>query len=175
MEQYLIYDTLSYPILSAVLGIPLVGALIAIFLKGDGLLKSWGLLVTLVTAVVSLPLYTRFDPTTAKYQFAEVYRWFPALHLNFSVGVDGISVLLVLLTTFVMPLCILCSWNYIKDRFKEFIFVVLVMEAAMLGVFICLNTFLFYIFWEAMLIPMYLLIAVWGGQRKDYASIKFFI
>lgn len=175
MEHYLIYNTLSYPILSAVLVIPLVGALITLFLKGDGLLKSWGLFVTLVTAVVSLPLYTQFDPTTAKYQFAEVYRWFPALHLHFSVGVDGISVLLVLLTTFVMPLCILCSWSYIKERFKEFIFVVLVMEAAMLGVFICLNTVLFYIFWEAMLIPMYLLIAVWGGPRKDYASIKFFI
>ena len=175
MEQYLIYNTLSYPILSAVLAIPLVGALVALFLKGDGVLKCWGLLVTLVTAVVSLPLYMNFDPTTAKYQFAEVYRWFPALHLHFSVGVDGISVLLVLLTTFVMPLCILCSWSYIKERFKEFIFVTLLMETAMLGVFVCLNTVLFYIFWGAMLIPMYLLIAVWGGPRKDYASIKFFI
>jgi len=175
MEQYLIYNTLSYPILSAVMAIPLVGALITLFLKGDGLLKSWGFLVTVITAVVSLPLYTQFDPATAKYQFAEVYHWFPTLHLHFSMGVDGISVLLVLLTTFIMPLCVLCSWNYIKVRLKEFIFVVLVMETAMLGVFVSLNTFLFYIFWEAMLVPMYLLIAVWGGPRKDYASIKFFI
>ncbi len=147
MEQYLIYNTLSYPILSAVMAIPLAGALITLFLKGDGLLKSWGFLVTVITAVVSLPLYTQFDPATAKYQFAEVYHWFPTLHLHFSMGVDGISVLLVLLTTFIMPLCILCSWNYIKVRLKEFIFVVLVMETAMLGVFVSLNTFLFYIFW----------------------------
>ncbi|MBW1645168.1 MAG: NADH-quinone oxidoreductase subunit M [Deltaproteobacteria bacterium] len=175
MEQYLIYNTLSYPILSAVLVLPLIGALVTLLLKGDGVLKTWGLLVTLATAVVSLPLYTSFDPTTVKYQFAEVYHWFPALHLHYAVGVDGISVLLVLLTTLVMPLCILCSWTYIKVRFKEFVFVVLLMEAAMIGVFICLNTVLFYIFWEAMLIPMYLLIAVWGGPRKDYASIKFFI
>ena len=91
------------------------------------------------------------------------------------VGVDGISLPLVLLTTCLMPLCILCSWSQIKERLAEFIFVLLIMESSMLGVFISLNTVLFYIFWEGMLIPMYLLIAVWGGPRRDYASIKFFL
>ncbi|MBN2233311.1 MAG: NADH-quinone oxidoreductase subunit M [Deltaproteobacteria bacterium] len=175
MEQYLIHNHLGYPILSVLLCLPLAGAVVTLFLRGDTVLKTWGLLVTVATAAASLPLYSRFDLHTAKYQFAEVYQWFPFLKLEYAVGVDGISVLLVLLTTFVMPLCILCSWSYIQERFKEFIFVILVMEASMIGVFICLNTVLFYIFWEAMLIPMYLLIAVWGGPRKDYASIKFFL
>lgn len=175
MEKYLILNTLNFPILSTLLIIPVVGAIIAMFMRGDTLLKFWGLAVTLVTAVVSLPLWTNFDQTTAKYQFVELRHWFPALDLNYVVGVDGISVLLVLLTTLVMPLCVLCSWTYIKTRMKEFIIVTLLMETAMLGVFIGLNTVLFYIFWEGMLVPMYLIIAIWGGARKDYASIKFFL
>lgn len=175
MEKYLILNTLNFPILSMLLILPVVGAIVAMFLRGDTLLKFWGLAVTLVTAIISLPLWTCFDKTTAKYQFAELRHWFPALNLDYVVGVDGISVLLVLLTTFVMPLCILCSWTYIKTRMKEFIIVTLLMETAMLGVFMSMNTVLFYIFWEGMLVPMYLIIAIWGGARKDYASIKFFL
>jgi len=175
MEKYLILNTLNFPILSMLLLIPVVGAVVTMFLRGDTLLKFWGLAVTLVTAVISLPLWSRFDQTTAKYQFVELRHWFPALNLDYVVGVDGISVLLVLLTTLVMPLCILCSWTYIKTRMKEFIIVTLLMETAMLGVFVSLNTVLFYIFWEGMLVPMYLIIAIWGGDRKDYASIKFFL
>jgi len=175
MEKYLIANTLSYPILSMIMIIPVIGALITLFLKNDTVLKAWGLIVTIATLVVSYPLYTAFDASTAKYQFAELRPWFPSLNLDYVVGVDGISVLLVLLTTFVMPLCILCSWKYIQVRMKEFIFVSLLMEAAMIGVFVSLNTVLFYIFWEGMLVPMYLMIAVWGGARKDYASIKFFL
>ncbi|MCP4672708.1 MAG: NADH-quinone oxidoreductase subunit M, partial [Desulfobacula sp.] len=95
--------------------------------------------------------------------------------LHYVLGVDGISVLLVLLTTLVMPLCVLCSWTYIQTRFKEFMAVMLLMETFMIGVFVSLNMVLFFIFWEAMLVPMFLLIAVWGGERKDYASIKFFL
>ncbi len=175
MEKYLILNSLSYPVLSLILLVPLVGALLSLLIKNETYLKIFGLLVTLITLVISLPLYTCFDLHTAKYQFVELRAWFPLLKLNYVVGVDGISVLLVLLTTFIMPFCILCSWNYIKKRMGEFIFVTLVMETAMIGVFISLNTVLFYIFWEAMLIPMFLLIAVWGGARKDYASIKFFL
>lgn len=175
MEQYLIHNTLSYPILSVLIIVPLIGAGVTLFLKGDFAIKAWGLLVTLITAALSIPLFTNWDFATSRYQFAEASEWFPFLNLNYVVGVDGISVLLVLLTTFVMPLCVLCSWSYIKDRFKEFILVTLLMETAMIGVFISLNTVLFFIFWEAMLVPMYLLIAVWGGERKDYASIKFFL
>ncbi len=175
MENYLILNTLGYPILSTLLILPVIGAIVAMFLRGDTVLKYWSLAVTVVTALVSLPLWSSFDQSTAKYQFVELRHWFPALHLDYVIGVDGISVLLVLLTTLVMPLCILCSWTYIKTRWKEFVIVTLLMETAMLGVFLSLNTVLFYIFWEGMLVPMYLIIAIWGGARKDYASIKFFL
>ena len=175
MEQYLIYNTLWYPILTVLVAVPLFGAFITLGIRGDRNLKIWGLLVTVVTAVLSLPLFFSFDLTTANYQFAESRDWIPFLDIGYVLGVDGISVLLVLLTTVVMPLCILCSWSYIQERFKEFIFVMLFIEASMIGVFISLNTVLFFIFWEAMLVPMYLIIAVWGGPRKDYASIKFFL
>ena len=175
VEQYLIFNNLSYPIISVLLLLPLIGALLTLLFKSDRALLSWGFAVTLVTALASLPLYTQFDASTAQYQFVEVRHWLPALGLDYVVGVDGISMLLVMLTTFVMPLCVLCSWSYIKERMKEFIFVLLVIETAMIGVFVSLNTLLFFLFWEAMLIPMYLVIANWGGARKDYASIKYFL
>lgn len=175
MEQYLIDNQLSYPILSVLLLLPLLGAVVGLLFKSDRAQLCWGLAVTIATALASLPLFTQFDPTTAQYQFVELRHWLPALGLNYVVGVDGISVLLVLLTTLVMPLCVLCSWSYIKQRMREFMFVLLVIETAMIGVFISLNTLLFFLFWEAMLIPMYLIIAIWGGPRKDYASIKYFL
>ena len=155
--------------------IPTIGAFACLFLRDKTHLKICGLISTIVTMVVSIPLFTRFDTGTAKYQFAELRSWFPALNLDYVVGVDGISALLVLLTTFIMPLCVLCSWRHIEARVKEFIIVMLLMEASMIGVFVSLNTVLFYFFWEGMLIPMYLIIAVWGGPRRDYASIKFFL
>ncbi len=175
MENYLILNNLGYPVLSLAMSIPAVGALLCLFLKSDRALKIWGLVVTLIVAAISCPLFTGFDTTTAKYQFSELRQWFPALNLHYVVGVDGISVLLVLLTTFIMPLCILCSWRSVDNRVREFIVVTLLMETAMIGVFVSLNTVLFYIFWEGMLVPMYLFIAVWGGPRRDYASIKFFL
>lgn len=175
METYLIQNANYYPLLSLLLIIPLVGAALTMVLRGETLIKLWGLGVTLATALIALPLWTAFDRTTAKYQFAEVHHWFPAFDLSYVVGVDGISVLLVLLTVLVMPLCILCSWTYINTRWKEFVIVTLLMETAMIGVFVSLNTVLFWIFWEGMLVPMYLIIAIWGGARKDYASIKFFL
>jgi NADH-quinone oxidoreductase subunit M len=175
MEKYLIFNALNYPIITVLLVVPLIGAVFTLFLRKKSVLRVWGLAVTFLTAALSLPLYSNFDLTTPKYQFVELGHWFPSLHLNYVVGVDGISVLLVMLTTFIMPLCILCSWTYIKERFKEFIIVILIIETTMIGVFVSLNTVLFYIFWEAMLVPMYLIIAVWGGPRKDYASVKFFL
>ncbi|HEX9023606.1 MAG TPA: NADH-quinone oxidoreductase subunit M [Geobacteraceae bacterium] len=175
MENYLITNTLGYPILSLLLIVPAIGALGCLFIKDETWLKAWSLVVSVATLVLSLPLFTSFDATTAKYQFAEVGRWFPALNLDYVVGVDGISAPLVLLTTFIIPLCVLCSWRHIRERVKEFMIVMLLMETAMIGVFVSLNTILFYFFWEGMLIPMYLIIAVWGGPRKDYASIKFFL
>lgn len=163
------------PLLSYLIFLPLAGALVLLFLPGDGLARIWALVVTLLTAVMSLPLYTGFDHTTALYQFGEHKAWIPSLDINYTLGVDGISLLLVLLTTFIMPLCVLGSWTYIQKRVKEFMIALLVMETSMIGVFVALDFALFYVLWEAMLIPMYLLIAVWGGPRKTYASIKFFL
>ena len=165
----------GFPLLSCLIFLPLAGAFVLLFLPGDGLARIWSLLVTLATAVLSFSLYTGFDPNTALYQFGEHKAWIPSLNINYTLGVDGISLLLVLLTTFIMPLCILGSWTYIQKRVKEFMISLLVMETAMIGVFLALDFALFYILWEAMLIPMYLLIAVWGGPRKTYASIKFFL
>ncbi len=175
MEKYLVFNSSGFPILSILLLVPLAGAVFSLFIRRELLLKVWGLAVTVVTMLLSLPLYFLFDRGTYKYQFAELRHWIPALKLDYVVGIDGISLLLLLLTTCLMPMCILCSWNAIRERLAEFIFVLLLMESSMIGVFVSLNTVLFYIFWEGMLIPMYLLIAVWGGPGKDYASIKFFL
>jgi NADH-quinone oxidoreductase subunit M len=175
MEKYLLFNCSDFPVLSTLLLLPLAGALVCLFIRNETFLRLWGLAVTTTTMALSLPLYFLFDKTSDKYQFAELGQWIPALRLDYVVGVDGISLPLVLLTTCLMPLCILCSWSQIRQRLAEFIFVLLIMESSMIGVFISLNTVLFYIFWEGMLIPMYLLIAVWGGPRRDYASIKFFL
>ncbi|MBE0616786.1 MAG: NADH-quinone oxidoreductase subunit M, partial [Proteobacteria bacterium] len=173
--EFAVPSTLGFPLLSLLVFLPVAGAAVAMFLRGDTVLKGWAVVVTVAEALASLPLWTAFQPGTHLFQFSELHDWIPTLHIQYALGVDGISLLLVLLTTFVMPLCVLCSWKYIEKRVKEFIFAILVMEAAMVGVFCALDLVLFYVFWEAMLIPMYLLIAVWGGPRKVYASVKFFL
>ncbi|MBU4261728.1 MAG: NADH-quinone oxidoreductase subunit M [Proteobacteria bacterium] len=165
----------GFPLLSTIVFLPLAGALVLLFLPGENVQRIWAMAVTSVNALISLPLYSRFDSTTAKYQFGEHVSWIPSLNINYTLGIDGISLLLVLLTTLILPLCVLGSWTYIKTRIKEFMICLLIMETAMLGVFMALDFVLFYILWEAMLIPMYLLIGVWGGPRKIYASIKFFL
>ena len=154
---------------------PLGAAAVAAFLRSESALRVWTLVFTLAAAAFSLPLYYKFDITTAAFQFTEHAAWIPWLKVNYTVGLDGISLLLVLLTTLIMPLCVLCSWNYIKTRVKEFMICLLIMESAMIGVFSALDFILFFVFWEAMLIPMALLIGVWGGPRKVYAALKFFI
>ena len=163
------------PWLSILIFLPLAGALVQMLLPGDNAARLWALAVTLVTAAISLPLYFNFDPNTALYQFGEHHVWVPSLKISYTLGIDGISLLLVLLTTLLMPLCVLGSWKYIEKRVKEFMVCLLLMESSMLGVFMALDFVLFYILWEAMLIPMYLMIGVWGGPRKIYASIKFFL
>jgi NADH-quinone oxidoreductase subunit M len=165
----------GFQTLSALLVVPLVGALVLLATSSPSFARFWTLLVTIVTAALSLPLYWGFDTTTAKYQFAEHHTWIPALNINYTLGIDGISLLLILLTTLLLPLCVLTSWRYIKTRVREFMICLLIMETSMLGVFMALDFVLFYMLWEAMLIPMYLLIAIWGGPRKVYASIKFFL
>src|ERR1019366_6120773 len=130
---------------------------------------------TSAVALFSLQLYWRFDPETSRFQFTELAHWIPWLRIDYAVGIDGISLLLVLLTTLIMPLCVMASWRYIQTRVKEFMICLLIMETAMVGVFCALDFVLFFIFWEAMLIPMALLIGVWGGPRKIYAALKFFV
>jgi NADH-quinone oxidoreductase subunit M len=173
--DFLIPNQLNYPILSTLIFLPLVGALLIFLIRNETGARVWTLAVSTVTFLLSLPLYFYFDTSTPKYQFGEHAPWIPLFKVNYTLGVDGISLLLVLLSTLLIPICVLCSWKYIGKRVREFHFCLLLMETACVGVFSSLDFVLFYIFWEAMLVPMYLLIAVWGGPEKVYASIKFFI
>jgi len=152
-----------------------IAALLAKVAPSDKIQRLWALIGTTAIAAASLPLWTKFNAATHAFQFVEKASWIPALKVNYVVGVDGVAVLLVLLTTLISPLCVLASWNYIQKRVAEFMIALLVMESAMVGVFCAMDTVLFFIFWEAMLIPMCLMIGVWGGARRIYASLKFFI
>ena len=165
----------DFPLLSVLIFSPLAAAGIALLLPGDRAQRIWALFSTLVIAVLSLPLWSGFDAGSWGFQFQERHDWIPLLRIKYAVGVDGISLLMVLLTTLIMPLCVLCSWTYIQKRVKEFMISLLVMESAMVGVFCALDFILFFVFWEAMLIPMAILIGVWGGPRRIYAALKFFI
>ncbi|MEK7443436.1 MAG: NADH-quinone oxidoreductase subunit M, partial [candidate division NC10 bacterium] len=164
-------------LLSAVTFLPALGALIiALLPRGqERLARSLALLTALAAFAISLPLYTGFDAGQAAYQFVEHRDWMPSLGIAYHLGIDGISLLLVLLTTFLMPLAILSSWHSIERRWKEFAVTMLLLETGMLGVFVALDLFLFYVFWEAMLIPMYLIIGIWGGANRIYAAIKFIL
>jgi NADH-quinone oxidoreductase subunit M len=132
-----------------------------------------GLVVSLLTFALSLPLWFGFESDSAEMQFEELYRWMPTLGAGFHIGIDGISLLLVLLTTFLTPIVLVSAWHAIEDRTKEFVITMLLLETGMLGVFVSLDLFLFFMFWEAMLIPMYLIIGVWGGANRIYAAVKF--
>src|SRR6266404_6677113 len=148
-------------------------ALLLLPRRAAGVLRPASLVVTIVTFVLSLPLYFGFDAEIVGYQFEEHWRWMPTLGVSYHVGVDGISLLLVLLTTFLMPMALASAWGAIEDRVKEFVATMLILETGMLGVFVSLDLFLFYVFWEAMLIPMYFVIGVWGGPNRIYAAVKF--
>jgi len=175
MSPQLIMNPLGFPILSTVTFLPLLGVAVILLLKKEEPIKVTALIATLINFIFSLVLFFNFDPKTPLFQFGERIGWIPAYNINYVLGVDGITVMLVALTALISPLCVLCSWRAIEKRVKEFMICLLLMETAMIGVFCALDFILFYLFWEAMLIPMYLLIAVWGGPQKDYASLKFFI
>lgn len=168
---------IGYPILSTVIFLPIVGAILIFLInrKADALIKWIALLISIVTFILSIPLFSSFDKTTSNMQFTETYEWVPSWGIKYALGIDGISVLFVLLSTLLTVLCVTVSWNSIKDKVKEFYAALLLIEGSMIGVFCSLDLFLFYIFWEAMLIPMYLLIGVWGGPNRVYAAIKFFL
>jgi len=176
MEQ-VIMNQLSYPILSTVIFLPVLGAVLILLSR-----RSWepsakwiALGTSIATFFLSLPLFLNFDKSTHKMQFAERFSWIPEWNINYFLGVDGISVLFILLSTLTAILCVLISWESIKMKVKEFYISILLTTAFMIGVFCSLDFFLFYLFWEAMLIPMFLIIGVWGGPNRIYAAIKFFL
>jgi NADH-quinone oxidoreductase subunit M len=165
----------SFPFLSVLIFSPLAAVAVLLLLRSERAQRWWTFAFTTVAALFSLLLLREFNADTHAFQFTEQAAWIPALKIDYAIGVDGISLLLVLLTTLITPLCVLASWNYIQKRVKEFMIGLLLMETTMLGVFCALDTILFFVFWEAMLIPMALLIGIWGGPRRVYAALKFFI
>ena len=168
-------------LLSLMTFFPILGMIVVLLLPKDngGLLKGFTLLVTIITFFISLPL--AFDDvfkTSAAMHYTEFAKWISIgdyFQMNYNVGVDGISLWLVLLTTFIMPIAVLSTWHAVEKNVKGFMALCLLLETAMLGAFIALDLFLFYIFWELMLIPMYFLIGIWGGKRRIYSAIKFFL
>ena len=170
---------IDWPLVSVIIFLPLIGALIILFIKEDELtsinIKWAALLATLGTFILSLILWLQFDYSNPSYQYEEKFRWFDDFNFFYHVGVDGISLFMILLSTFLTPLCILASWNNIKKRVKEYMLSFLFLETVMIGMFASIDILLFYIFFEAVLIPMYLIIGIWGGNRRVYASFKFFL
>ena len=164
-------------LLTLLLIIPIIGAIIIAFVPRSrvDVVKWITLVTTLVALAVSLPLFFGFDSTDAGYQFEEIQPWIPALNISYHVGIDGISLFMVLLTTFLSFIAVWSSWTAVTEQVKEYMALLLLMQTATIGVFISLDLFLFFLFWEASLIPMALLIGKWGGKRRIYASVKFFI
>ncbi len=164
-------------ILSIIIFLPLAGVLAGAFIHKEkvSVIKWFTLTVSVVEFAVSLCLLLWFDPSLTGMQLTKQYAWIPAYNISYQVGIDGLSLLLILLTTFLTPLVLLGSWSYIKQRDKEYYLWFLVLETGMIGVFASIDLVLFYVFWEAMLIPMYLIIGIWGGPRRIYAAVKFFI
>jgi NADH-quinone oxidoreductase subunit M len=157
--------------------IPLIGALILIWTPKDRrkIFEIGALSVTILDFLLSVPLWIKYDRQSASIQWTTTIDWIPSLGIQFNIGLDGISLILVLLTTILGFIVVLCSFTAIQERYKEYYIWLLVMQFSMLGVFIAQDVFLFYLFWELMLVPMYFLIAIWGGPRRLYAAIKLFL
>jgi NADH-quinone oxidoreductase subunit M len=166
------------PILSLLICVPIIGGFLAL-MTGDDKRANVARWIAVVTALISMalcvPLWINFDTTTYAMQFAEQYEWIPKYGIFYSVGVDGISMPLAVLSTFTTLVVILASWKPIKYRVAQYMAAFLIMQGMMVGAFCALDTVLFYIFWEGMLIPMYLCIGMWGMANRNYASIKFFL
>jgi len=166
--------------LTTIVFLPLAGALLLLLLPNrdgsrDGVIRWTALAVSLLVFGATLLLWSRFDPASAEFQYVERLNWIPAFGIQYAVGVDGISLFLLVLTGFLTPIALLSSWGSVHKRVTAFSAFLLALESAMLGVFVALDLFLFYVFWDAMLIPMYFLIGVWGYERRIYAAVKFIL
>ncbi len=169
---------MNFPILSSLILLPIVGVLFLFFTKdkdGNNLTAKYvALFTTIVNFLISIYLWLLFDPTTSAFQFVEERIWIKDF-INYKVGVDGISILFILLTTFITPLCIVSVNNTVKNRLRDFLIAILIMESFMIGVFCALDLIVFYLFFEAGLIPMFLIIGIWGGPKRVYSAFKFFL
>jgi NADH-quinone oxidoreductase subunit M len=165
------------PLLTFLVALPVAGLAVIALIDGrrEALIHRVALAVSIAVFALTVIVWVRFDASSADFQFIERYAWIPAFGVEYFVGIDGISLFLVVLTGFLTPLALLSSWDSIHTRVKAFAMFVLALEAAMIGVFIALDLFLFYVFWDAMLIPMYFLIGIWGYDRRVYAAIKFML
>ncbi len=175
MPDVILNATALPHLLTLLIFLPVLGVAMMAFVKQEASIKHLAFWTAAVEFLLSLALYFWFDPATHKMQFGEITHWISTPPIRYALGIDGISLWLILLTTLLTPICVVASWTAIKTSVREFMIALLVMETAMVGVFCALDFVLFYIFWEAMLIPMYLLIGVWGGPNRIYAAIKFFL
>ena len=166
----------SWPLLSLLIWLPIAGAaLVLLFGKRANTARWLALALAVLTFAISIPLFTGYDAAAGTMQFVENQSWIAAIHANYHLGVDGISVALILLTTFVTVLVILGAWGSVEDKVAQYLASFLVLEGLMIGVFCALDALLFYVFFEGMLIPMFIIIGIWGGPRRVYATLKFFL
>jgi NADH-quinone oxidoreductase subunit M len=170
----------SFPLLSTVVFLPLAGALALVAVgnrdgRRDAIVRWIALIVSLLAFAATLMVWALFDPAQADFQFVERHDWIRTFGIQYAVGVDGISLFLLVLTGFLTPIALLSSWGSVTRKVKEFSLFLLALESGMLGVFVSLDLFLFYVFWDAMLIPMYFLIGIWGYERRVYAAVKFIL
>ena len=169
----------DWPLLSVIIFLPLIGGLIILIIKEDSIGSiniRWAAFWTSIgTFILSCLLWLQFDSSKQSYQFVEKISWFDDFNFNYHIGVDGISLFMIILSSFLTPLCILASWKSIQKRIKEYMFAFLFLETVLIGMFASIDILLFYIFFETVLIPMYLIIGIWGGERRIYASFKFFL
>jgi NADH-quinone oxidoreductase subunit M len=171
---------MNLPLLTMSWALPLVGAVLLLLIgnadgRRSGLIRWLSLAISLLVFAVTVVIWAGFDGASAEFQFVERRSWIPAFGIDYYLGIDGISLLLVVLTAFLTPVALLSSWHSIEKKVKEFSIFILALEAAMIGVFLSLDLFLFYVFWDAMLVPMYFLIGIWGYDQRIYAAIKFML
>src|SRR2546425_5173758 len=170
---------MHFPILTSLIALPIAGALLLLFVRDDDrsapLARNIALIVSVLVFAETLLLWSRFNAASGEFQFIERHAWIPAFGISYVVGVDGISLFLLVLTGFLTPLALLSSWDSVHKKTKAFCIFVLLLESAMMGVFVSLDLFLFYVFWDAMLVPMYFLIGICGYDRRIYAAVKFIL